>query len=174
MVSAPDGSSTRPHCRSGYGRGSVLHVLSGHNPRHKSVIQAQKRAANFLRYRWKAILGASNNVRLICSHSDMLRKYLHRIRHRIRHRMLYIVYDIVGIHDVVYDIIYCTSYTTSYTMSYARSFFTTTEIYSAGLTAPASRLRFRVSAPLRLESSTRFCLIASASATEIFLGNALP
>ncbi len=148
MVRAQDGSSTRPHCRPGYGRGSVLHVLSGHNPRHKSVIQAQKRAANCLRHRWNAILGAADIVRLICSHSDMLTKYLHRIRHRI----LYIVYDIVGIHDVVYDIIYCTSYTTSYTMSYAMSFFTTTEIYSAGLTAPASRLRFRVSAPLRLES----------------------
>ena len=148
MVRAQDGSSTRPHCRSGYGRGSVLHVLSGHNPRHKSVIQAQKRAANCLRHRWNAILGAADNVRLICSHSDMLRKYLHRIRHRI----LYIVYDIVGIHDVVYDIIYCTSYTTSYTMSYAMSLFTTTEIYSAGLTAPASRLRFRVSAPLSLDS----------------------
>jgi len=106
----------------------------------------------FLRHRWNAILGAGDNVWLICSHSDMLRKYLHRIRHRIRHRILYIVYDIVGIHDVVYDIIYCTSYTTSYTMSYAISFFTTTEIYSAGLTAPASRLRFRVSAPLSLES----------------------
>ncbi len=156
VVRAQDGPSTHPHCRSGYGRGSVLHVLSGHNPRHKSVIQAQKRAANFLRHRWNAILGAGDNVRLICSHSDMLRKYLHRIRHRIRHRILYIVYDIVGIHDVVYDIIYCTSYTTSYTsyytMSYAMSLFTTTEIYSAGLTAPASRLRFRVSAPLSLDS----------------------
>ena len=154
VVRAQDGPSTHPHCRSGYGRRSVLHVLSGHNPRHKSVIQAQKRAANCLRHRWNAILGAADNVRLICSHSDMLTKYLHRIRHRIRHRILYIVYDIVGIHDVitVYDIIYCTSHTTSYTMSYAMSFFTTTEIYSAGLTAPASRLRFRVSAPLRLES----------------------
>ena len=152
VVRAQDGPSTHPHCRSGYGRGSVLHVLSGHNPRHKSVIQAQKRAAICLRHRWNAILDAGDNVRLICSHSDMLRKYLHRIRHRIRHRILYIVYDIVGIHDVVYDIIYCTSYTTSYTMSYAMSLFTTTEIYSAGLTAPASRLRFRVSAPLRLES----------------------
>ena len=154
VVRAQDGPSTHPHCRSGYGRGSVLHVLSGHTgtPRHKSVIQAQKRAANFLRHRWNAILGAADNVRLICSHSDMLTKYLHRIRHRIRHRILYIVCDIVGIHDVVYDVIYCTSYTTSYTMSYAISFFTTTEIYSAGLTAPASRLRFRVAAPLSLES----------------------
>ena len=130
----------------------VLHVLSGHNLRHKSVIQAQKRAANCLRHRWNAILGAADNVQLICSHSDMLTKYLHRIRHRIRHRILYIVYDFVCIHDVVYDVVYYTSYTTSYTMSYAISFFTTTEIYSAGLTAPASRLRFRVSAPLSLES----------------------
>ncbi len=154
MVCAQDCSSTHPHCRSGYGRGSVLHVLSVHIPRHKSVIQAQKRAANCLRHRWNAILGAADNVRLICSHSDMLTKYLHRIRHRIRHRILYIVCDIVGIHDVVYDVIYCTSYTTSYAMSYAISFFTTTEIYSAGLTAPASasRLRFRVAAPLSLES----------------------
>ncbi len=152
VVRAQDGLSTHRHCRSGYGRGSVLHVLSGHNPRHKSVIQAQKRAANCLRHRWNAILGADDNVRLICSHSDMLMKYLHRIRYRIRCRILYIVYDIVGIHDVVYDIIYCTSYTTSYTMSYAISFLTTTEIYSASLTAPASRLRFRVSAPLSLDS----------------------
>jgi len=75
-----------------------------------------------------------------------------RIRYRIRYRILYIVYDIVGIHDVVYDIISCTSYTTSYTISYAISFLTTPEIYSACLTALASRLRFRVSAPLRLES----------------------
>ena len=136
----------------GMAEGRCCTCLSGHNPRHKSVIQAQKRAAICLRHRWNAILGAADNVRLICSHSDMLRKYLHRIRHCIRHRILYIVYDIVGIHDVVYDIIYCTSYTTSYTMSYAMSLFTTTEIYSACLTAPASRLRFRVSAPLRLES----------------------
>ena len=70
----------------------------------------------------------------------------------IRYRILYIIYDIVGIHDVVYDIIYYTSYTTSYTISYTISFLTTPEIYSAGLTALASRLRFRVSAPLRLES----------------------
>jgi hypothetical protein len=61
-------------------------------------------AANCLRHRWNAILGAADNVRLICSHSDMLTKYLHRIRHRIRHRILYIVCDIVGIHDVVYGL----------------------------------------------------------------------
>ncbi len=66
---------------------SVLHVLSGHNRSHKSVIQAQKRAANFLRHMWKAILGASDNVRLICSHSDMMRN----------------TYDVV--YDVVYDIV---------------------------------------------------------------------
>ncbi len=95
VVSAQDGSSTHPHCRSGYGRGLVLHVFSGHNPRHKSVIQAQKRAANFLRHMWKVILGASDNVRLICSHADMMRN----------------TYD--GVYDIVYDIVYCTSYTIS-------------------------------------------------------------
>ncbi len=70
-----------------------MHVLSGHNQRHKSVIQAQKRAANFLRHKWKAILGAS---RLICSLSDMMRNTYD------------VVYDIVCdiIYDIVCDIVY--------------------------------------------------------------------
>ncbi len=151
MVRAQDSPSTHPHCRSGDGGGSVLHMLSGHNQRHKSVIQAQKRAAKFLRHKWKTILGASDNVLLICSLSDMMMN-TYDVVYDIVYRILYIVYDIVGIHNVVYNIIYCTSYTILYTISYAIFFLTTTEIYSAGLTAPASRLRFRVSAPLRLES----------------------
>ena len=55
-----------------------------------------------MRHMWKAILGAGDNVRLICSHSDMMRN----------------TYDVV--YDVVYDITYCISYTISYayTMSY--------------------------------------------------------
>ena len=81
-------------------------MFSGHTWRHKAVIQAQKRAANFLRHRWKAILGASDNVRLICSHADMMRN----------------TYDVV--YDIVYDIVYCKSYTISkvYTMSYTISY----------------------------------------------------
>ena len=75
-----------------------------------------------------------------------------RIRYRIRNHILYIVYDIVCIHDVVYDVQYTTLYTMSYTISYSISLITTPEIYSAGLTAPALRRRFRVSAPLRLDS----------------------
>jgi hypothetical protein len=75
-----------------------------------------------------------------------------RIRYRIRYHILYIVCDIVCIHDVVYDVQYTTSYTMSYTTSYVISFITTPESYSAGLAAPASRRRFRVSAPLRLDS----------------------
>ena len=75
-----------------------------------------------------------------------------RIRHRLRYYILYILYDIVCIHDIVYDVQYTTSYTMSYMISYAISFITTPEIYSAGLTALASRWRFMVSAPLRLES----------------------
>ncbi len=51
-------------------------------------------------------------------------------------------------------------------MSYAISSITTTEIYSAGLAAQASRRRFRVSAPLRLDSLTRFCLVSAASASD--------
>ena len=79
--------------------------VAGHNRRHKSVIQAQKRAANFLRHRWNAILGAADNVRLICSHSDMLTKYLHRIRHRVylRYRIRCTVYDVI--YYVVCDIV---------------------------------------------------------------------
>jgi hypothetical protein len=80
----------------------MLHVLSGHNRRHKSVIQAQTRAEIFLRHKWKTILGASDNVRLICSLSDMM----------------------MNTYDVVYDVVYCISYTISYvyTMSYTISY----------------------------------------------------
>ena len=76
----------------------------------------------------------------------------HRIRYRIRYHILYIVYDIVCIHYVVYNVQYTISFMMSYTISYAISFITNPEVYSAGLTAPASHRRFRVSAPLRLDS----------------------
>ena len=105
MVRAQDCPCTNPHCRSGYGWGSVLHVFSGHNRRHKSVSRAQKRAAKFLRHMWKARLGSRDKVRLICSLSDTMRN----------------TYDVV--YDVVYDIVYCISYTISvYTMSYMISY----------------------------------------------------
>ena len=103
VVCAQDGPSTHPHCRSGYGRGSVLHVLSGHNPRHKSVIQAQKRAAILLRHKWKAILGASDNVRLICSHSDMMRNTYDVVYDVVYNIVCDITYDIVC--DIIYDIV---------------------------------------------------------------------
>ncbi len=111
----------------------------------------------------KARLGSRDKVRLICSLSDMMGNTYDVVydivydisicvQYSIRYHILYIVYDIVCIHDVVYDVQYMTSYTMSYTISYAISVITNPEIYSAGLTAPASRRRFRVSAPLRLDS----------------------
>ncbi len=48
-----------------------------------------------MRHKWKAILGASDNVLLICSLSDMIRN------------TYYVVYDIV------YNIVYCIPYTIS-------------------------------------------------------------
>ena len=83
----------------------MLHVLSGHNRRHKSVIQAQKRAANFLRHTWKAILGhgAGDNVRLICSHSDMMRNTYDVVYDVVYDIVCDITYDIVC--DIVYDIV---------------------------------------------------------------------
>ena len=48
--------------------------------------------AKILRHMWKAILGSRDKVRLICSLSYMMRKYLRcRIRCRIRHRMRYYI-----------------------------------------------------------------------------------
>ena len=153
VVRAQDGSSTHPHFRSGYGRGSVLHVLSGHKSTSQVSDPSSEKSCKFFETQVESNTRCQRQCSADlqpCRHDE---EYLRcRMRYRIRHRILYIVYDIVGIHDVVYDIIYCTSYMTSYTMSYAMSFLTTTEIYSAGLTAPASRLSFRVSAPLRLES----------------------
>ena len=69
-----------------------------------------------------------------------------------------IVYDVAA--DVVYDVVYDAKQ----------------ELYSCALAAAsaASRRRFRVAAPLRLDSATRSRRITSASFTETFLGNALP
>ncbi len=67
-----------------------------------------------------------------------------------------IVYDVV--YNVVYDVVYDEH----------------ESIYSCCLSAAAKRRRFKVSAPLRLDSETRDRRMSAASLTEIFLGNALP
>jgi hypothetical protein len=89
VVRAQDGPCTNPHCRSGYGWGSVLHVFSGHNRRHKSVSRAQKRAAKILTH-------VESKTRFQRQGPADLQPFRHdeeylrcRIRCRIRHRMRY-------------------------------------------------------------------------------------
>jgi len=52
---------------------------------------------------WKAILGASDNVRLICSHSDMMRNTYDVVYDVVYDIVCDITYDIVC--DIVYDIV---------------------------------------------------------------------
>ncbi len=90
-----------------------------------------------------------------------------------------IVYDVV--YDVVYDELQpiLKSYTIcsiiSYTMSYMMSYtMNSNQSYSCCLYAAAKRRRFKVSAPLCLDSETLARSISLESFTEIFPGNALP
>ncbi len=158
---AQEGSCTDPHCQSGYGwgpGGGVARVFRAQSASQVSVLSSEKICKNLETHAQRL----QSKIRFQRQGPADLQPFRHdgeylrrRIRYRIRYHILYIVYDIVCIHDVVYDVQYTTSYTTSYTISYAISFITTPEIYSAGLTtpgAPASRWRFRVSAPLRLDS----------------------
>jgi hypothetical protein len=80
-----------------------------------------------------------------------------------------IVYDIV--YDIVYNIIYDIYTMCIYDIVYD-VVYDLTQFHSAAATA--KRRRFKVSAPLCLDSRTPSLRISSASLTEIVLGNALP
>ncbi len=56
-----------------------------------------------MRHRWNAILGAGDNVRLICSHSDMMRNTYDVVYDVVYDIVCDITYDIVC--DIVYDIV---------------------------------------------------------------------
>ncbi len=88
---------------------------------------------------------------------------------------MYIVYDVVGayyiVYEVQYNIVYDVAYGVVYDIVYDKHRPT---IYSCCLSAAAKRRRFKVAAPLRLDSETRARSISSASFTRIFIGNALP
>ena len=74
--------------------------------------------------------------------------------------IFHIVYDVVGAYDMLYDMQYNIVFDVVYDAVY--------DIEND------EHLRFKVSAPLRLESATRDRRISWASFTVIFLGNALP
>ena len=86
-----------------------------------------------------------------------------------------VVYDIV--YDVVYDVVCDVVCDVVYDVVYDIVCYL---VYSAGRPAAASadaaakRRRFKVAAPLRLDSRTRSRRISTASMTETFLGNDLP
>ncbi len=91
-----------------------------------------------------------------------------------------IVYDIifhivyvVGAYDIVYYMQYNIACNVVYNVVYDIVYDEHQPIYSCCRSAAVKRLRFKVSAPLRLDSETRDRSISSASFTEIFLGNAL-
>ena len=95
--------------------------------------------------------------------------------------IIHIIYDVVGEYDIVYftyDIVYEMQYNIVYDVVNDVVYYIIYDkhrpIYSCCLSAAAKRRRFKVSAPLRLDSATRDCSTSSASFTEIFLGNALP
>ncbi len=75
--------------------------------------------------------------------------------------------------DIVYDIVYNIEYYVHIRHHIrCRVRYDLTQFHSAAATA--KRWRFKVSAPLCLDSRTRFLRISSATLTEIVLGNALP
>ena len=88
--------------------------------------------------------------------------------------IFHIVYDVVGAYDIVYDVQYNIVFDALYDVVFDIVTDERQPIYSCCRAAAAKRLRFKVSAPLRLDSETRDRSISSASFTEIFLGNALP
>jgi hypothetical protein len=88
--------------------------------------------------------------------------------------IFHIVYDVVGAYDIVYDMQYNIVFNVVYDVVYDIVFDEHQPIYSCCRSAAAKRRRFKVSAPLRLDSATRDRRISWASFTVIFLGNALP
>ncbi len=77
--------------------------------------------------------------------------------------ILHIVYDVVGAYDIVYDmqynivaydIVYDMQYNIVYDVVYDIVYDELQPIYSCCLSAAAKRRRFKVSAPLRLDSET--------------------
>jgi hypothetical protein len=153
VVCAQECPCTDPHCRLGYGRGGgVARVFRAQSAAQVSVLSLEKICKNVETHaHCKTMFQKQGPADLQPFRHD--EEYIRcRLRYRVRYHILYIVYDIVCIHYVVYNVQYTISFMMSYTISYAISFITTTEIYSAGLAAQASRLRFRVSAPLRLDS----------------------
>ena len=64
---------------------------------------SSEKSCKFLRHMWKAILGAGDNVRLICSHSDMMRNTYDVVYDVVYDIVCDITYDIVC--DIVYDIV---------------------------------------------------------------------
>ena len=88
--------------------------------------------------------------------------------------IFHIVYDVVGAYDIVYDLQYNIVFDVVYDVVYDIVCDEHQPMYSCCRAVAAKRRRFKVSAPLRLDSATLDHLISSASFTEIFLGDDLP
>ncbi len=76
--------------------------------------------------------------------------------------ILHILYDVVGAYDIVYEMQYNIVYDVVYYVVYNIVYVKHRPIYSCCLSAAAKRRRFKVAAPLRLDSETRARRIALA------------